>query len=164
MGTDGDEGDGQGDGARGGEDPPLGWDSVRIGLEPTIDDIIGDGPGNEGGRSHPQEDSPDEDEDDAGYGCAQDFPYADLLGLLFDHEGDESQEAEAGDEDGDDAEGANESGELTFAFVQALDGFVQESEFEGELGCEFFPGFLEEGQGFTDTLACDTHTHVFVFV
>src|SRR5580698_7894407 len=90
----------------------------------------GDGGGDEHGEEHQPDKIPRKEGDDIGDGGAQDLADADLLYPLLRREGGEADEAETGNEDGDDGEKEDKSGDLLVGFVKVVELIVQESVIE----------------------------------
>jgi len=81
------------------------------------------------------------------FGGAEDLADADLFCALQDGIGGESEEAEAGDEDGEGGEEAEDLAEAGVCFVLFVKGFVEEVIVEGILGEVAVPGLFYRGDG-----------------
>ena len=132
MNTDRQQGNGEGDGAGHGEDPPGDLRTIGKRLEPFVHDPPGDGEGDERSDPDKHREVPAEEADDTADAGAKNLADPDLLGALFGSIGNEAEEAEAGNEDGEDGEADENPAGLLLGMVQMIKVVIHEAVDEGQ--------------------------------
>jgi len=131
LNTDRQQGNAEGDGAGHEEDPPADFRTIGKCFEPFVHGPPRDGEGNERSDSHKHREVPAEEGDDTTDLGAEDLADPDLLGALFGSIGNEPEEAEAGNEDGEDGEADKDPAGPLLGVIQFIKVVIHESVDEG---------------------------------
>lgn len=130
------------------DDPPLHFDMIGEVLEPSGHEPPGDGSGEQEREGDEADELTGDERHDARRTGAECFADSDLFATDFHGVGDEAQEAETGDEDGDDREAVEEGGGALIGSVKAIEMFVEKGIGEREAAIVFFPLRLDGANGF----------------
>ena len=126
LDADGQERKGEGGEARDREDPPADAGSVGEALEPGIHEPPGEREGDEGGETDEHCKIFAKEADDTRDWCAEDLADPDLFCALFGGISNEAEEAEAGDEDGEDCEGDEDLATLLLGVIELVEIIIHE--------------------------------------
>src|SRR5580658_8881915 len=105
-------------------------------LQPAVHGPPGDGGGEKDRYEHQPDEVAGQQGENIGHRGAKDFADADLFDALPGGEGGETQEAETGDQDGDDREEEDEGGCAAISPIEVVEGFVEKGIVEGFVGNE----------------------------
>jgi hypothetical protein len=133
LNTDRQQGNGEGNGTGHEEYPPADLRSIGKRLEPFVHGPPRDGEGDE--RSDPDKHGEvlAEEADDTRDWCAEDLADPDLFCALFGGIGNEAEEAEAGDEDGEDREGDEDLAALLLGVIELVEIIIHERIVERDI-------------------------------
>jgi hypothetical protein len=132
--ADGEQGEEEHGGGGGDEEQRAEGDAIGEAPEPVVHGPPGQGKSQEDRQKDEAEEVAGEEEHDAAGRCAEDLADADLFKAALGGKGDETKEAETGDEDRETAEIAGQDGDPLFGDVLGLEVVVEEWKSKGKPG------------------------------
>ncbi len=132
LNTDRQEGNGEGDSACQGEDPPIDLRTIGKRIEPFVHGPPRRREGDERGDPDKHRKVLADEADDTTDGGAEYFADPDLLGALFGSIGNEAEQAEAGNKDCEDGEGDEYPAGLLLGVIQFIKVGIHEGVAEGQ--------------------------------